>query len=370
MDKLIQSIHQTLSDYRADESDQSSRITPTGIQEWILQFEESDRLPILEELDNIFKKRYFSKKRVESALFAIIKFLAKKYEFDNEKDFLDNAVFIRIQPKGKSQYIMLDMLDSIIQAKYSMSLAGCGSVSKRYSVYLDDILCTGLTLINDTKKWADEKYLPEKTNKQAVDENLTKLVYVYLFVHTKNYKLKEKEMNYISKGIADKHNIFHVVKIDNCVEPKSKIDLLMPVEENDQLVINYKKDIISTVNEHTKRYNRDSPEEFYRPDTLPATEEFFTSPENRRTVERAFLKKGIEILNAANVNNKNMRALGYSIPSHKNFGFGALCFTWRNVPNNAPLVFWYLGGGFTPLFKVRRGNQAFDLDSLLSQLNG
>jgi hypothetical protein len=50
-----------------------------------------------------------------------------------------------------------------------------------------------------------------------------------------------------------------------------------------------------------------------------------------------------------------MRALGYSLPSLKDFGFGALCFTWRNVPNNAPLVFWYSGGGFTPLFKVTRG---------------
>lgn len=72
-------------------------------------------------------------------------------------------------------------------------------------------------------------------------------------------------------------------------------------------------------------------------------------------MENAFLQKGIEILRNANPINKNMRALGYSIPALKNFGFGALCFTWRNVPNNAPLVFWYSGGGFTPLFKVKRG---------------
>lgn len=35
-----------------------------------------------------------------------------------------------------------------------------------------------------------------------------------------------------------------------------------------------------------------------------------------------------------------------------------LCFTWRNVPNNTPLVFWNPGGGFHPLFKVKRGLSA------------
>ncbi|MVN79205.1 hypothetical protein GO988_22975 [Hymenobacter sp. HMF4947] len=370
MDQLIQSIHQTLSDYRADENDQSVRITPAGIQEWILQFEESDRLPILKELDNIFKKRYYSKKQVEDLLTTVVEFLTKEYKFENERDFLNNAVFIRTQPKGKSQSIMLDMLDKIVQVKYSISLAECGSSSRQYSIYLDDILCTGLKLITDTKTWADEKYSFDKTNKQAVEENLTKLIFVYVFIHTKNYDLKKKELYYTSKGLADKHKMYRAVEIDNCIEAKSKIDLIMPVEESDKLIIDYKNNTVLTVNEYNKRYDKTSPEEFYRPDTIPVTEGFFTSPENRKIVERAFLRKGIEILNAANVNNKNMRALGYSIPSRKNFGFGALCFTWRNVPNNAPLVFWYLGGGFIPLFKVRRGNQAFDLDSLLSQLNG
>ena len=85
----------------------------------------------------------------------------------------------------------------------------------------------------------------------------------------------------------------------------------------------------------------------------------FNTANKREVGDLAFLRKGIEILEHTNVNNKNMRALGYSIPSLKNFGFGALCFTWRNVPNNTPLVFWYAGGGFTPLFVVSRGVNPF-----------
>ena len=88
---------------------------------------------------------------------------------------------------------------------------------------------------------------------------------------------------------------------------------------------------------------------------MPASEDFFTSAASRQLLENVFLSKGIEILNNVNARNKSIRALGYSIPSLKNFGFGALCFTWRNVPNNTPLVFWYVGGGFSPFFKVHRG---------------
>ena len=51
--------------------------------------------------------------------------------------------------------------------------------------------------------------------------------------------------------------------------------------------------------------------------------------------------------------------------SLKNFGFGALCFTWRNIPNNTPLVLWYSYGGFTPLFKVSRGVKNIDIPKAL-----
>jgi hypothetical protein len=43
--------------------------------------------------------------------------------------------------------------------------------------------------------------------------------------------------------------------------------------------------------------------------------------------------------------------LGFSLPAYKDFGFGTLCFTWRNIANNTPLVFWYKNKDFMPLFE-------------------
>ena len=255
---------------------------------------------------------------------------------------------------------MLSLFNELIQDQYGLSLKDCGKVSKKYSIYIDDILCTGLTLISNITEWSEKPFTPEKLNKQAVADGSTVLVFAYLFIHKKNYFKKKAEMRHkISSEISNKHKMYRGVEIENGIEQNSKIDLICPIEnEQPQRVIDYKNEIIEMVDNYTEKYKSVSPEEFFRQASQPTTEKFFTSAQNRMVVENAFLQKGIEILQNANPNNRNMRSLGYSIPSLKNFGFGALCFTWRNVPNNAPLVFWYSGGGFTPLFKVSRGGNA------------
>ena len=55
----------------------------------------------------------------------------------------------------------------------------------------------------------------------------------------------------------------------------------------------------------------------------------------------------------------NLRPLGLINPQYKIFGLGTHYFTWRNIPNNAPLVYWWEvpGHKWKPLFPVaNRGN--------------
>lgn len=357
MEQLITSIYQTLEDYRADENNPFVRMTSDRIRNWINQFDNDLRVPILTELDNIFKKRYCSKLKVKDFLDQVVQVLTEDFNFNSADEFLKNSDFLNLQPEGKSQRIMLSLFDELIQEKYGLSLTDCGTTSKKFSIYIDDILCTGLTLISDIKEWSEQNFSANKTNAQAVADNSTTLVFAYVFIHEKNYRKKVAEMRHkISNDVSSKHKMYRLIEIENGIGQSSKIDLLYPLENGQpQIVIDYKNEITERVDNHTKKYNTISQEEFFRPAGQPATEQFFTSAENRIIVENAFLQKGIEILKNANPANKNMRALGYSIPALKNFGFGALCFTWRNVPNNAPLVFWYSGGGFKPLFKVTRG---------------
>lgn len=93
----------------------------------------------------------------------------------------------------------------------------------------------------------------------------------------------------------------------------------------------------------------------YRKDENPAKENFFTSPENRIIYENILLQKGISIIEMIKSPVKpNLRPLGLINPNYKTYGLGTHFFTWRNIPNNSPLVFWWQveGHNWQPLFPV------------------
>lgn len=363
MEQLIQEIFETVKDYRTDEVRQDVRISTDKIQTWINQFEEADREFILTELKSIFDKRYCSKERAKTFLRQIIEVLSKDLKYTSIPDFLKNCVFLDLQPSGKSQKKMLSELDTLLQESYGLSLVDCGSIAKKHFIYVDDVLCTGKTLSDDIQDWCKLEYATGETNLDALKKSRANLIFAYIFIHLKNYYKKKAEFGHkIDAFLRDNHKMYHMIEIDNSDNFNSKLDMVFPLEaERTEDIGQYKDQIVAQVDGYTdnKGYKK-SKEEFYRTVGKPQSETLFTSAENRKRFEKIVLQRGIEILRNANANIPNMRALGYSLPSQKNFGFGTLCFTWRNIANNTPLVFWYRGGGFTPLFeKNQTNNQNF-----------
>lgn len=359
MEQLIQDVFEIIQDYRADEGRQIVKVTPERIKLWVNQFEEVDREFILTELKSVFEKRYFSKEDAKMFLKQIIEVLAKDLKYTSIPDFLKDCIFLDLQPNGKSQKKMLSELDSLLQENYGLSLVDCGSNSKKHFVYVDDVLCTGKTLSDDIQDWCKLEYSPGETNLDALKKSSANLIFAYIFIHLKNYYKKKAEFAHkIDAFLRDNHKMYRMIEVDNSDNFNSKLDMVFPLEaEQTQAIEEYKEQIKAQVDNYTdnKGYKK-SNEEFFRAEGKPQTETLFTSAENRKRFEKIILQKGIEILKNANANIPNMRALGYSLPSQKNFGFGTLCFTWRNVANNTPLVFWYKGGGFTPLFEKNQTN--------------
>ncbi len=91
----------------------------------------------------------------------------------------------------------------------------------------------------------------------------------------------------------------------------------------------------------------------FRPLGKPTKELFFSSPENRNRFESILLDKGVDILNQIDKIYYQHRPLGDGLPSYKTLGTGTLYFTWRNISNTCPLVFWWVGHGWKGLFPVR-----------------
>jgi len=357
MDTIIFDIYDIIKDYRANENDSTVLITPERINQWVFQFEEKHRLTILYELKNIFSKHYCSEMDAFSFLYKFIVEASKQNNHKNEIDFLLNCNFISLQKKGKSQSELLLFLDELLQVKFNISLNKCGTKSKRYSVYIDDVLNTGLTLINNIKEWCKMSFDFNKTNLQAVEDGSTTLILFYFFVHGDNYIKKRYEIEYkISKTLSHKHQFVCMHLIDNRHQINSSLEIFFPTKKDNQIIERFKDIIKQDVRNYTINFSKSPKEKFYRNSDFPEKEIFFTTKSNRDLIEHIFLLKGIEILNSINSKISNIRPLGYSLPSSNDFGFGATTFTWRNIANNTPLVFWYETDKFMPLFKVKRGN--------------
>jgi hypothetical protein len=359
MEQLINDIYEIVKDYRADEDLPNVKMTKQRLQRWVEQFDEADRVFILTELKAILSKRYCSKENVKTFLKAIVDKLTTDLGYQNVTAFLNETIFLDLQPEGKSQKKLLKLLTELLRSNYNFNIENCGQNAKKQFIYIDDILCTGNTLFQDIKEWCNLSYNDTKTNLEAIKDNATKLICAFVFIHEKNfYKKKSEAIHKIGYNIFPEDKMYRLFEIQNSENNlSSSLDFVYPLAENQpQIVEDYRTKIVEQVNEYTKRYNSISPEEFYRTPGRPQTEILFSSPENRKRFENIMLKKGVEILNRANTRIKNMRALGFSLPSQKNFGFGTLSFTWRNVANNTPLVFWYSGGGFYPLFVKNQTN--------------
>jgi hypothetical protein len=371
MDNLIQQIHEIIGDYRKDEG---HGVSQDRIKTWIDQFEVEDREFVLQELINIFKKRYISKERARQIVRDMILFLTKEEGYDDPRKFLKECQFIDHQPEGKSQKVLLEFLDQILHEHFGMNLSDCNRQDAKFHVYFDDILCTGDTIYKGLgmkdKGWYFQKRDGEKSNLDVVMEKKELVIWAYFAIHIRGRTSASKRL-YMAAGKRSPRIQYaweNHYQIDNDFENEnSSLGFLFPLEtvKNEQ-VQTCENHIIQKVTDYCAENHYDKPKErFYRQNGLPPNETLFSSPANRERFERIMLEKCIEIYNSAKNDNVRMRPLGYGLKTDLSFGFGALIFTWRNIPFNVPMVFWYEHRGWTPLFDRKFVTYGGDTASLL-----
>lgn len=335
---LAKSIAALMADYRAGEIPQTAE---DDVLEWADCFDAADRTVLLTETESILKTRYRSHAYAVEFLGQMIKGLAEDIAGGSLDQLLKTTAFLDLQPPGKSQGAMLETLDTILKT-HGTSVKKAGGKEPTNFVYLDDILCTGNTLFFDMKKWWEA----QTTDGDARSDRFTadqKVHYVFIARHVLQhqkvfYRFKKNGMTRIAP-----QRIWSGVSVKNDPEdPSSTLDFAYPrVKDLPEEAIAYLAGLDVDPKAVCRRAGK------------PTQEILFTSPESRNQFETILLKKGLELLDAVSTKKSNIRPLGFTLPSHKNLGFGALVFTWRNVPNNAPLAFWYDAPGFTPLFKKR-----------------
>ncbi|MFM2385887.1 MAG: hypothetical protein RL660_644 [Bacteroidota bacterium] len=344
MEFLAEQIKNIISDYQ---NDHGVFINTRDILAWVNQFQETDRTFILEEFLHLLNQNiYLSKAKAKKYLFNNLHELAKYFKYDRISSFLANTHFLDLQKPGKSQSQILKLMDEVLQENYSFSIERCGSGNIKHFIYLDDVLATGNTLCRDLETWLSTTNIKGKNAIQLFKDKQIDLIASFFCYHTwgwgnVQYILAKKlDSERFLKGIV----LQYEYEIQNNIKFKNQtLNCLIPLEINESAKL------------YLNKLSQDSnSDRAIRSSSNPAKESFFSSAENRIRFETIMLEEGIRIVNKIqNARVLNIRPLGYTVKSHQTFGLGTMYFTWRNISNTCPLVFWWDNHGWKGLFPLQ-----------------
>jgi len=322
---LLQSLAQTIADYRYSEIPPMST---RHVENWLNQFDTEDQPVILAEMDTLMMRFYFSRYRIKECLSSFLK--NDVIGFENPTKVLSHTRFLQVQRQGNSQQALLVIMDEILASDYGIRLSSCGVDHVQVYVYIDDCLYTGsrirydLTQGDDAPAWIPKEAPP----------NCTLIVYnigVHLF-----------GMNYVDplirsaareKGISVSRK--YSMLIDNRRTATTELAFLWPEQiVDDQAVHSYTTELVAFLTE--KGWPTNS---LFRPVAIPGEEMLFSSSHARQVVERAFLKKGIQLATAGHQKAESIRPLGFEkIGSLDSAPFSS------HTEISQIIVRWYYGG--------------------------
>lgn len=320
--ELLESIVQTTLDYRDKDL---KTPTPEHVERWIRQFDDSVQQFILEEMDFVLKKTYFSKKRVIDFLQRLL--VTKELVGDNPAKFWRSVNFLNIQRGGNSQREMLALFSEVMIDSFGFSIDECGNDNSNLYIYLDDITFTGNRVWRDLEQWLD------------AGEMLSDITINIITIgnHEGGYYYADRMIKDKAKHLGINMNLgwWSDIELEDRKTYTRVSDVLRPISIPDL------EDVNTYVN--TLSY----PPFLRQGDSIGGLK-LFSSPEKRHILEQEFLKMGVKIRQMCPNLPIVQRPLGHS--KLQTVGFGSLLVTFRNCPNNTPLVLW-VDDPWYPLFK-------------------
>lgn len=337
MNDSLNQIYETIKDYRNDDG---IYINKDHIQEWANQFGDDAEF-ILKEFAHIVKQVYISKKEGYKYIESVLDFLQKEYKTANVMTLLCDTQFLLLQPEGKSQHKLMDMLDEIVLNKTEHHISEYDNYPKRHFIYIDDVLASGKTIGDDLIEWIEKDDHCNKIKNKQIDLKVILICSHSLGLSFQFYRIS-KLLDINANSLIHVKDFYRIE--NNTKDYAPKLNIAMPIKDYlTQSAINY-FDALQADEKYSKYGFRD--------DNTPKIETFFTSKENRIKYENILVNKGIELLNTTNKVGSYTRPLGLVNPKYKTLGMGTHFFTWQNVPNNCPIVFWWEvpGCSWIPLF--------------------
>ncbi|MNU86114.1 hypothetical protein D3C71_758680 [compost metagenome] len=313
MDDLMESISNIIIDYADGEF---GKLDKEHVERWINQFDEEDRVVVLEETNSILQKTYITKESFNGFIGNLIQ--NPNFSTTNPIGFWKNISLLNIQRKGNSQSELISLLCNKIEEHYSINLTPRINSKSIHYIYLDDFLFSGGRLISDLSLWIDEN-APNKCTISIVLMGWYKGGHWYV----KN-KLTEIARD-CKKEIDFNFWSFEHYRLENRMRYKDTSDVLWPIAQAMEI-----PGVKTYIDAQSK------PPVFREYTDIKGN---VLTHERRTQYEMAMLKSGLKILGYCQSPNDVVKPLGYN--RFDGFGFGSTIFSFRNCPNNNPLAYWW-----------------------------
>lgn len=316
---LVESIANTIQDYRGGSLPQP---ISAHVERWVQQFDAAVQLPILQEIDYVLKKIYFSKEDVAKFLRAAIR--AQKLTGDKPQQFWQSAHFLDIQGGGSSQTDMLTLFSEQLEDEYGVGIDDCGQGNEVF-IYLDDGIFTGNRVRRDLENWIRD---------HAPVQATVHVICIAQHSGGQYYAAGKIRDAIKASGKAISITWWRAVELEDRRAYSATSDVLRPtVIPNDAAVQAY---VAAMQYAPTLRAAGS-----------PGSAGLFSSDTAKILLEQEFLKVGVYIRQICPNLGATQRPLGHM--TLETLGFGSLIVTYRNCPNNAPLAFW-VDAPWYPLF--------------------
>jgi hypothetical protein len=332
-EQLLQSIADRIKDYRQGEIPPR---TPSDVDRWIRQFSEPAQQAILAEMDHVLSRVYISRQACEKALAHAV--ISGKLALPSPGEFWRKVNFLRIQDKGESQRVMLSLFEEALKKDTGLTLTQCGNPDGPY-FYLDDCIFTGTHVRWDIIDWVKTDYAPK----------VAKVHILTLANHRGRIQYTKHKIQVEARGVNKDITVEKWWRVWELADFSchGETDCLHPASfpQDDPHV----QRLLTALAQHGHPV---------RARTIPTTaaNKVFSSEEGRGVLEQEFLKAGARIKYELCPDLKeNHWPLGYDV--FKCVGFGSLLVTYRNCPNNCPLVLW-AGDPWIPLFPRKTNTQS------------
>lgn len=321
LDTLCSALAEILADYQPGPPMSAARVLA-----WVRQFREEEQEAILLELAHVYRTVYFPRNRVRACVEGWMERLLGGHD---PEAALGRIRFLDVQRRGASQSALLRLADDWLRARWGRGVESCGRGSPPLTyVYLDDAVNTGNRIRYDLAGIAHGASRGWLRRSAAPGSRL--LIYV-LCCHLAGWRYAGRAIADAAGGAGVEWGLLSELDLNNERVQGSDAECLWPEAPGENLV----------AFPHSGDFG-------FRPPGTPPHERFFRSPETRSILEQAFLREGIQLLgeSSGDAPRSERRPLGFEVLSTP--GFGTLFSTYRNIPNNAPLVLWAGRGGARP----------------------